>query len=725
MAKIQFALSSQQMASGGGTNQRSAPGVQAPGQIKAPGFEAPQANAGLLPSNFESTPVLNPQVAQRGMSLMVNAALDYRDRQDTLDAEDALLRARERSRALLNSPDDLGDGVFGFERLTGKEAVDKSGEYQKRIAGAYDEIAEGLGGNAKAKYLAAAGPHKFADLDKVARHTVKAQDEYQEDVVYRAGQAFKSDFELDPIKAMESGALNRLLALQPDAKKKGKVLEDVFSFAMDKFIAEDYQSGYQTAQGFLNRYGSLATPDARLKAQEKIASANKAAISLQRKFAEDNKGAMQKNFMLSAPPVVAQAMEQLDGAAVSAIVTAGSDFHKDTNYSKYLTDVAVPLITGAMWQQARTQNVPVEVLRERYMKTRDNAEKAGAPFDPLVDNGVMRDLEEIGKFQQEQKRKREQDGERFLAENAKIDPTTGEPVYPLDQLPKGFEINPETKLKLASQNAKIGKKIEDERTKDQYTEQYSAWVGMAYAGQIVPGSEKEAEFNKAQFDPRTRLTPEHQSRIREIAKRDITKDNTQLTAARKAIDGLAQNGYFEPGVATKSGKKPYKETQLTAATWSAYAQWMRRAEELIAEGNKNVVGTIEAELAQSVKERTFFSGAPEKFGAPPAAPQAAPRQPKVTTPPPQQAPVAPGEAATPTPSQPQQDAPSPAPVNIKTFKPEFQRLDPAVQKRLNEGEGMDIQIQLQNDAYSWAKFQSMTPQEQLSRIEKVLGGGKK
>jgi len=314
--KADFALASETPGAGGGINPLSAPQMNSAGGIQAPRIHAAHQNAATVEAPKAKSSALSPDAFERGMGVIAESAMKYRDNQDTLYATDAYLKAREEAqKALYYSPTDGDKTAPGFLNLKGKDAVDVSAAAQRRVEDIYTEYANSLSPNARKKYLAMSNGTKISALDKVAKHTVAQQKEFQQQTVYALTTASLQEAQKDPMGVFENGVVQQTMAATFESpKSQMAVLGKIESVSIDTLLLESPAA----AEAWIKKYGMIeGDPEVRVKSLKKIATAKKALLG----GVKDNAAKVQKQLKAQAframPTQVVGAIKEMDGAKFS------------------------------------------------------------------------------------------------------------------------------------------------------------------------------------------------------------------------------------------------------------------------------------------------------------------------------------------------------------------------------------------------------------------------
>ncbi|MGD9156921.1 MAG: hypothetical protein PVG39_00815 [Desulfobacteraceae bacterium] len=157
----------------------------APPKLFAPNLRAPTLD---VPNKVYS-PFTN---MERDTNLIVNAIMKRKNDEDKVNAERALLAARERSRQLFRGVDKQGN-VVGYSQQRSQDAIDGFLPYQESVRSIYEEVGSTLSDNARLLFEARARGYRTADIEKGLDHRVYQERIRNKDLIAAKTQSFQAD----------------------------------------------------------------------------------------------------------------------------------------------------------------------------------------------------------------------------------------------------------------------------------------------------------------------------------------------------------------------------------------------------------------------------------------------------------------------------------------------------------------------------------------------------
>lgn len=521
MAKINFSLSQEKQAVVNPATLN-APMLDSGGSndLQAPALHMQEQAAATLPIPHGNVPLLDPGAVQQGLAHITNAALQYQDRTDDLNAADAAMRARLDAGELLHKIPQKEGELPGYLTLKGKEAVDTAGEVQNRLKKLYDEdYAQGLSGNARAKYLMRVAPHKESDLIKAATHTAKQQEEYRGQEQFAHIQLLAQTVERGDVdKAMKVDYLQGMSQYY-NKEEQSKYSEEVFGYIVDYNLAQ--KDGAPNAAAFMNKYGYLATPEARLKQYKKIQPALKAFDEQRKADAKELRKTVQAEVEAQAPAVLASHLMagDADGFVAKAAEMMTYFTKEDTELGPKKAAEAAENVVYYLASQGKN-SYQIDALVKQV---------SGNPnVDVLMAGKMVHAVSNVRKDEIERRGQVQTDNANALISQLEYDPTTRKPNIPRNIRPAEWELSPEMKKWAISTQMGTTREAEDIRTDKQREDDYNAAYVAAVMGQAPIGSPEHAALLQKQINPNARLSKEQMGSVMTAIKSAEDKEDKDV-----------------------------------------------------------------------------------------------------------------------------------------------------------------------------------------------------
>lgn len=154
-------------------------------------------------------------------NMLVNSAVEYQDRVDQLEADEAILAYRKQAReAFYGRENEEGRLVDGYALTKNKEALDSYSAYNSRVDQYANEIMQGRSESVKAKMLLSLKREQEAARDRGIQHNYSQLQSHEANVQKQGSLDLLADIEKNGVAPWNNGTVMAHLAREPNIAQR-------------------------------------------------------------------------------------------------------------------------------------------------------------------------------------------------------------------------------------------------------------------------------------------------------------------------------------------------------------------------------------------------------------------------------------------------------------------------------------------------------------------------
>jgi hypothetical protein len=398
MPKIDYNLASTRMETGGRIREISSAPLTVD-TVAGSRIQTPEVNPNAANVKYDSVAI--PQLQQdatgdavtRTAFNIANAAFEYQDRKNELQAQDEVLNYMEEKRTQLTGGKDKdGNDIPGYYKLYGKEAVESFDSFREGLKTREQEFLQSLPEDVAKKAL-----HKIRDItysttDNASRHLVKQEEVVRQDNVIRGMDNFFQESEVNPDYAFEqdptTGKTRIDSFLGANTKSYEEFTKNKEAFTVGLFTrlrrkeGQDARQSFQNANSWFKAHKDQLPEDAQTKITSSLDVMESSAIAeakAEQKKAEER---ARDNFEDGGGFIVENAMSTGKAGSQSVVdyVNHARELYKDNpgRGSRIVTEHLIASIN----EVARTSGIETAVTQFNDLIT--ETEKNGTSIFPSL-----------------------------------------------------------------------------------------------------------------------------------------------------------------------------------------------------------------------------------------------------------------------------------------------------------------------------------------------------